>query len=83
MDAQPKAVWEKKLANNGGDAVKTANDILNVSYSGNADYYTKVGNFEGKVGVGSADTEYVLIICGYDAGVTTDVQTFTFKTLVE
>lgn len=83
VDAQPKAVWEKKLANNGGDAVKTANDILNVSYSGNADYYTKVGNFEGKVGVGSADTEYVLIICGYDAGVTTDVQTFTFKTLAE
>ena len=83
VDAQPKAVWEKYLANNGGDAVKAANNILNVSYSGYADNYTKVGNFEGKVGVGNADTEYVLIICGYDVGVTTDVQTFTFKTLAE
>ena len=40
-------------------------------------------NYEGKKEVGSSNTEYVLIVCGYDSGVTTDVQVVPFKTLAE
>ncbi|WP_308275810.1 hypothetical protein [Prevotella sp.] len=82
VEAQPKAVWDKFLSNNGNDAVKAASEILRVSYS-DADNYTVTGNYEGKKEVGSSNTEYVLIVCGYDSGVTTDVQVVPFKTLAE
>lgn len=83
VEAQPKAAWDKYLSNNGNDAVKAASEILRVSYSGYADNYTVTGNYEGKKEVGSSNTEYVLIVCGYDSGVTTDVQVVPFKTLAE
>ena len=82
VEAQPKAAWDKYLSNNGNDAVKAASEILRVSYS-DADNYTVTGNYEGKKEVGSSNTEYVLIVCGYDSGVTTDVQVVPFKTLAE
>lgn len=83
VEAQPKAAWDKSLSNNGNDAVKAAGEILRMSYSGYADNYTVTGNYEGKKDVGSSNTEYVLIVCGYDSGVTTDVQVVPFKTLAE
>ncbi|WP_444368327.1 hypothetical protein [Prevotella sp.] len=83
VEAQPKAAWDKFLSNNGNDAVKAAGEILRVSYSGYADNYTVTGNYEGKKDVGSSNTEYVLLVCGYDSGVTTDVQVVPFKTLAE
>lgn len=83
VEAQPKAAWDKSLSNNDNDAVKAAGEILRVSYSGYADNYTVTGSYEGKKEVGSSNTEYVLIVCGYDSGVTTDVQVVPFKTLAE
>lgn len=80
VEAQPKAAWDKSLSNNGNDAVKAAGEILRVSYSGCADNYTVTGN---KKDVASSNTEYVLIVCGYDSGVTTDVKVVPFKTLAE
>lgn len=80
LDIQTKAVWERFLSNNGGDAKKAAQDLLGVVYGGFADNYTKQGNFTGKVETGNADTDCVLIVCGYDGGVTTDVQAINFHT---
>lgn len=45
--------------------------------------YTPKDNQEYKVEVGSADTDYVLIIYGFDAAITTDVQTVEFRTLAK
>lgn len=80
LDIQTKAVWERFLSNNGGDAKKAAQDLLRVVYGGFADNYTKQGDFTGKVETGNADTDCVLIVCGYDGGVTTDVQAINFHT---
>ena len=80
IDAQPKAVWEKALEAAGGDKIVAAKNILKVSYGGYADQYTKKGNQEYKVEVSSADTDYVLIVYGYDSAITTDVQTVEFRT---
>ena len=81
--AQPKAVWEKWLAQFNDDKNAAATDLIKTSYGGYADNYTVSGNYEGKVDAGSADTEYVLIVCGFDTGITTDVQIIPFKTIAE
>ena len=83
IEAQPKAVWEQALSEHQGNAVETANELLRIAYSGYADNYTVTGNYEGKKEVGSSDTEYVLIVCGFDSAVTTDVQIIPFKTLAQ
>lgn len=83
IDAQPKATWEKALSQHQGNAVETANELLRIAYSGYADNYTVTGNYEGKKDAGSPDTEYVLIVCGFDSAVTTDVQIIPFKTLAQ
>ena len=43
----------------------------------------KEGNQGYKVEVGSADTDYVLIIYGFDAAITTGAQTVEFRTLAQ
>lgn len=83
IDAQSKEVWENFLSAANGDKTLAAKQILSRSYGGYADNYTKKGNQEYKVGVGSADTDYVLIIYGFDAAITTDVQTVEFRTLAQ
>ena len=83
IDAQSKEVWENYLSAANGDKTLAAKQILSRSYGGYADNYTKKGNQEYKVGVGSADTDYVLIIYGFDAAITTDVQTVEFRTLAQ
>lgn len=83
IDAQPKEVWENFLSAANGDKTLAAKQILSRSYGGYADNFTKKGNQEYKVEVGSADTDYVLIIYGFDAAITTDVQTVEFRTLAQ
>lgn len=83
IDAQSKEVWENYLSAANGDKTLAAKQILSRSYGGYADNYTKKGNQEYKVEVGSADTDYVLIIYGFDAAITTDVQTVEFRTLAQ
>ena len=83
IDAQSKEVWEYFLSAANGDKTLAAKQILSRSYGGYADNYTKKGNQEYKVEVGSADTDYVLIIYGFDAAITTDVQTVEFRTLAQ
>lgn len=83
IDAQSKEVWENFLSAANGDKTLAAKQILSRSYGGYADNYTKKGNQEYKVEVGSADTDYVLIIYGFDAAITTDVQTVEFRTLAQ
>lgn len=83
IDAQSKEVWENYLSAANGDKTLAAKQILSRSYGGYADNYTKTGNQEYKVEVGSADTDYVLIIYGFDAAITTDVQTVEFRTLAK
>ena len=80
LDIQTKAVWDRYVNNNGGDAKKAAQELIQLVYSGYADNYTKQGDFTGKVETGNADTDCVLIVCGYDEGVTTDVQAIPFHT---
>lgn len=81
VNAQPKHIWEKKLANFNNDKAAAAADIYRISYNGQANEYTMKGSKETKIKAGNSDTEYVLIISGYDGGITTDVQVVPFKTL--
>ncbi|WP_297249995.1 hypothetical protein [uncultured Prevotella sp.] len=45
--------------------------------------FTKKGNQKYKVEVGSADTDYVLVIYGFGAAITTGVQTVEFRTFAQ
>ena len=83
IDAQSKEVWENYLSAANGDKTLAAKQILSRSYGGYADNYTKKGNQEYKVEVGSADTDYVLIIYGFGAAITTGVQTVEFRTFAQ
>lgn len=83
VNAQSKETWDRLLERNGSDAVKTAANILSIAYGDAIEEFLKSGDFTGKVGYGSADTDCVLIVCGYDGGVTTEVQTIPFRTVDE
>lgn len=84
VTTQTKEVWEKYLALADGDKKVAARELLRISYSGYADSYTMTGSKESfKVSTSSSNSDCVLIVCGYDADVTTDVQTVEYKTLAE
>ena len=83
LDVQSKEVWERKLSAHNGDAKKAAADLLKIVYGGEADDFTRQGDFTGKLNYGQPDTDCVVIACGYDGGVTTDVQAIPFHTLAE
>lgn len=80
LDVQSQEVWNRILNNNGGDAKKAAAVIINAAYGGNVDPFLKQGDFTGKLSYGQADTDCVVIACGYDGGVTTDAQAIPFHT---
>ncbi len=80
--SQPKAVWEQKLAEFNNDKAAAVADIFRISYGGQANDYTMQGSQEStKINCGYTGTDYVLLVCGYDGGITTDVQVVPFKTL--
>ncbi len=84
VTTQTKEVWEKYLAQANGDKKLAARELLRISYSGYADSYTMTGSIDSmKVSTSSSDSDCVLIVCGYDADVTTDVQIIEYKTLAE
>ncbi len=84
VTTQTKEVWEKYLSLANGDKKLAARELLRISYSGYVDNYTMSGsNNSFKVSTSSSDTDCVLIVCGYDADVTTDVQTIEYRTLAE
>lgn len=83
LDVQSKEVWERKLSAHNGDAKKAAADLLKIVYGGEADDFTRQGDFTGKLNYGQPDTDCVVIACGYDGGVTTDVQAIPFHTSAE
>lgn len=83
LQIQTKEVWDRYLSNNNGDAKAAATEIIRLAYGDSAAAYTFVGNYTGKLETHSSDTDCVVIACGYNAGVTTDVQTVEFKTLAE
>lgn len=77
-------MWEKYLALSNGDKKLAARELLRISYSGYADNYTMTGSKDSfKVSTSSSGTDCVLIVCGFDADVTTDVQIIEYKTLAE
>lgn len=80
LDVQSQEVWNRFLDRNDGDAQKAAAAIISTAYGGNVDQYLKQGDFSGKLSYGQADTDCVIIACGYDGGVTTDVQAIPFHT---
>lgn len=80
LDVQSQAVWERTLNSHNGDAKAAATDLLGIVYGGFADNYTKQGDFTGKLETGQSGTDCVVIACGYDGGVTTDVQAIPFHT---
>lgn len=83
VNTQKADLWEKRLAQFKGDKKAAARDILKDSYGGYADSYTKTGRQEFKVETSSSDSDCVLIVCGFNADVTTDVQIIPYKTLAE
>lgn len=84
VTTQTKEVWEKYLALANGDKKLAARELLRISYSGYVDAYTMTGSIDSfKVSTSSSDSDCVLIVCGYDADVTTDVQTIEYKTLAK
>lgn len=83
VTTQKADVWEKCLAQFNGDKKAAARDLLRASYGGYADSYTKTGNQEFKVETSSSGSDCVLIVCGFDADVTTDVQIIPYTTLAE
>ena len=84
VTTQTKEVWEKYLALSNGDKKLAARELLRISYSGYADNYTMTGSKDSfKVSTSSSGTDCVLIVCGFDADVTTDVQIIEYKTLAE
>lgn len=83
LDVQSKETWENKLSAHGGDAKKAAADLLRIAYAGQVDEFTKQGDFTGKLSYGKPDTDCVVIACGYDSGITTDVQAIPFHTSAE
>lgn len=83
VNIQSQYTWERKLASNGNDPAKAAAEILGIAYGDAIEDFLKSGDFTGKVSYGTADTDCVLIVCGYDGGVTTEVQTIPFRTVDE
>lgn len=83
VTTQTAAVWERYLSNHNGDKAAAAADLISLSYSSYADQYTQTGNQEFKVDASSSGSDYVLIVCGYEGGITTDVQIIPYTTLAE
>lgn len=83
VDVRSKSIWENVLSQNNGDKVAAAQYIVSHVYGSTAEAATRKGNQEFKADAVNPDTDYVLIVFGYDSGITTDVQTIDFKTKAE
>lgn len=83
VDTQTAEVWQRYLAQFNGDKKAAARDLLRTSYGGYADNYTRKGNQEFKVETSSSGSDCVLIVYGFDADITTDVQVIPYTTLAE
>lgn len=83
VNIQSQYTWERKLSSNGNDPAKAAAEIFSIAFGDAIEDFLKSGDFTGKVSYGTADTDCVLIVCGYDGGVTTEVQTIPFRTVDE
>ncbi len=83
VTTQTAEVWQRYLNNNNGDKVAAAKEILRISYGGYADSYTYTGDHDIRINTRSENTDCVLIVCGYDASITTDVQIVEYKTVEE
>ncbi|GAB6981951.1 hypothetical protein [Prevotella dentasini] len=81
LNIQSKRVWERELQNAEDDKVKAATSIVStLSFYGGLESSIFSGDFKGKVPTGQSDTDCVLLVFGYDGGITTDIQAIEFHT---
>ena len=82
MTIQKESVWNNFVSKSGSEKA-AAQDLVDLilSHGGNLDYYTHQGNYQGKLETGMDNEDCVVIIFGYEGGVTTAVQTLKFRTV--
>ena len=82
ISIQKESVWENLVAKSGSEKA-AAQDLVDLilSHGGDMSYYIHQGNYQGKLQTGMDNTDCVVIICGYDGGVTTAVQALKFRTV--
>ncbi len=81
INIQTKETWEKDVNNAGGNTKAAAESLAGtLGFYGDINNYLHKGNFSGKITTGLDNKDCVLIIFGYNDGVTTDVQAIEFRT---
>lgn len=82
ISIQKESVWENLVAKSGSEKA-AAQDLVDLilSHGGDMSYYIHQGNYQGKLETGMNNEDCVVIICGYDGGVTTAVQALKFRTV--
>jgi len=80
--AQPAQMVNDRLAN-GMTMREIAQNVINVQANYNPNFEDMIYTGEQRIECGCSlvDTDYIIIVCGYDGGVTTDVTTANFHTL--
>ena len=84
ISIQKESVWENLVAKSGSEKA-AAQDLVDLilSHGGDMSYYIHQGNYQGKLQTGMDNTDCVVVICGYDGGVTTAVQALKFRTVTQ
>lgn len=80
--AQPAQMVNDRLAN-GMTMREIAQNVINVQANYNPNFEDMIYTGEQRIECGCSlvDTDYVIIVCGYDGGVSTDVTTANFHTM--
>lgn len=80
--AQPAQMVNDRLAN-GMTMREIAQNVINVQANYNPNFEDMIYTGEQRIECGCSlvDTDYVIIVCGYDGGVSTDVTTADFHTM--
>ena len=80
--AQPAQMVNDRLAN-GMTMREIAQNVINVQANYNPNFEDMIYTGEQRIECGCSlvDTDYVIIVCGYDGGVSTDITTANFHTM--
>lgn len=80
--AQPAQMVNDRLAN-GMTMREIAQNVINVQANYNPNFEDMIYTGEQRIECGCSlvDTDYIIIVCGYDGGVSTDVTTANFHTM--
>ncbi len=84
MTVQKKETWERAVNTFGNDKNKAVEDIIGtLKFYGALESSLYRGEVEKKLRFGMENTDCVVVYCGYDEGVTTEVKTKEFRTVNE